>query len=202
MKAKNAEKRFEIIVTLIVIVTIVIVILMGTYVLMKQIFPQKISAKEGEGLAHKIASEWHTNITLVFVQDVAQVDKDGRSEWWMYKYLWLDDGSSCIEVSVSATREVKTRFTKYYREPPIINWTIDSTDAMNIAKHNSHIRAFLSEYRDAIIESMFLAHSHIDNKSIWSIYFHSSGMFDNPHNARIIIDAHTGEILEVETQMD
>ena len=130
--------------------------------------------------------------------------KDGRFSRLGFRY-WNGENetNNCLEVSVYRDLNTTTRITKrLHDEYPITNWTIDSSLAYSIAESNSQIKTFLSKYDDAGVDSFFLAYSNVSEIPTWWIYWHSPGFMDNPHNAHIIIDASTGEILEVEVQMD
>jgi len=83
---------------------------------------------------------------------------------------------------------------------PLINWSIDSPKAVEIAKNNPTIHEYLSKYRGAIIESMAIGGNQ--TCSAWTIEWTDQGFMDKPHNAKISIDANTGEVIYVETQMD
>lgn len=80
----------------------------------------------------------------------------------------------------------------------ILNWSIDSNEAVKIAESIEQIDNFLSKYKRANIVHMQLSMSktYSIHNAIWSIHWTDYGFLDNPHNADAIIDANTGKVLE------
>ena len=172
-----------------------------------------ITAIEGRTFADDVAKKWHDDALLVDVGSMGMSDSSGRASKWSYKYISLsttiiDENITKYErayvyVMSNGTITVKTAFrVKDEIGEPILNWTIDSDQAVEIAKENSEIKEYLSKYSKAQLGLNLRMEDEYPNNAIWSIGWADQGWFDDPHNAHIVIDAHTGEVLEVEVQMD
>lgn len=83
---------------------------------------------------------------------------------------------------------------------PLKNWTLDSDEAMDVAKENPKISEYLNEYDDAEVDHMQLDMwgEYSKDDAVWIISWMYNAGLDNPKNARAIINAHTGEVLYAE----
>lgn len=169
-----------------------------------------ITAKEGYRIAEKVAKERYGDkpLWLNYVIWRGEKNNEGKGEEWEYSFSCQVNSSSYEGFCVRVHSNGKTEFlgpesTNLPPTNPISNWTVDSHTAAEIVTKLSTIKNFLSKYNDARVDHFQLSKApKYSNKTIWAIYWHSPGFMDNPHNAHVIIDAHTGEILEVEAQMD
>ena len=168
---------------------------------------ETITAMEGKSIADTMAEEWHDDALLVAVGSMGS-DSNGNSSKWYYKYISLSTNitednitkyeRAYVYVMSNGTTTVKTAFVvRSAIGEPILNWTIDSDDTVKIAKENSKIRDFLSKYNNAHIGLNLRMEDEYPNNAIWSIHWADQGWFDDPHNAHIVIDASTGEVVEV-----
>ena len=157
--------------------------------------------------ADNLALKWNKDALLVYLRDFSDENDHGFYQKWRYKY-W--DGksytqNSCIEIEVSKDYAEIIRYTNLYieNERPISNWLVNSNNAYAIGVNNYNISSWLSKYSDANTDGFSLYGAYENNTNpLWVINWHSPGFMDNPHNARIVIDATNGNIIDVETQMD
>ena len=164
-----------------------------------------ITALEGKVIADETARGWNQDAVLVYVIKSSPIEDNGRCSQWRFKY-WdgkTKNETSCIKIEVSSTGSIITRTTELYEEneSPILNWSIDSDRAYELATTNSKIKRYLSNYLDEKIDGFILFGSNNNQNPRWKIEWVSWGN-DDPHWAHIYIDAHTGEILEVEADVE
>jgi hypothetical protein len=171
-----------------------------------------ITAFEGYEITYKKSKEWHNDSMLMSIGSMGKHDENGKASKWYYEYY---SPFTSIEENNVTKYEIIFIFINYKFElsnitdylvideigEPIINWSIDSDQAVAIAKRDNKIKSFLSKYENSEIGLNLRMEKKYSNNPIWSIGWSDQGWMDNPHNARIIIDAKYGNILKVETQM-
>jgi len=90
---------------------------------------------------------------------------------------------------------------------PIENWTIDSDEAVEIAKQEPEIESYLDEYPRASLGMTLKMWERLpdgrespnQDSATWSIgWEYMGGMFEDPAHARVFINANTGEVLYVD----
>jgi hypothetical protein len=93
--------------------------------------------------------------------------------------------------NVKTIESLRSNFSKL---PGVItNWTIDSDEAMEIAKKNQTISEYLSKCPDT---SIFMElWSNETYSCVWWIEFWCPFDGDNPYHAMMCIDGHTGQVL-------
>lgn len=183
--------------TIVVVSIVLAIVVIAFFIARPGISDRGITAMEGKLIADKIAHNWSEEAILVYVRDSSEMTKGGYFLAWSYKY-WdgKNDSDNSLGIKVYSDGRTTTRVTKLYDEQQITNWMLDSDEAYKIAKENNEIKKWLSKYRDARVDGFMLTGSN------WYIHWYSPGFMDQPHNANIILDANTGEVLEVSTQMD
>lgn len=163
--------------------------------------PQVISAHEGLEKTNSIAKGWRQNATLVVIYSAGEVTSEGKATKWRYSYAELSmitNTTKGYDVILSSDGSFTTYETK---SPPtryaLSNWTIDSDEAIKIARENPTISTYLSTYKGATIESMAIGANQ--TCSGWTIEWSDQGFMDNPHSAKISIDANTGNVIYIES---
>jgi len=88
---------------------------------------------------------------------------------------------------------------------PIENWTIDSDEAVEIAKQESQIESYLDEYpRAGLRMDLMMWERRLPDgrenpnrdSATWVIgWEYMGGMFEDPAHAQVFINANTGEVL-------
>jgi len=166
-----------------------------------------ITAREGLALANGVAHEWNNDSVLVYVRDYGSFF-EGECTAWYYIYYSPSSGRainnwttySLLFVDVYYDNTYKTEEIQSSAEPPILNWTVDSDEAYSIAMKNKEIRAFMDEYPGACVD-IFSLHGREDGNPVWNIEWVDWGFMDDPHWAKIQIDATTGEVFYVEADL-
>ncbi|MDO9537855.1 MAG: hypothetical protein Q7J68_06015 [Thermoplasmata archaeon] len=172
----------------------------------------KMDAIEGKTKADELANIWHDDAIFLGIGLNGEIDSDGKATSWIYSYFSpstesLSNNLSMYEVLnayISSDNDYDTviKHSVLHTEP-VLNVSINSCDTMSIAKNTQEINAFLSRYSDAKVDHFYLrVDDNYSQNAIWDIRWLSPGGLDDPHNAYIVIDASTGEVLEVEVQMD
>jgi hypothetical protein len=195
-------KKLKTILSKFIIFTIFLTI---TSILVWQMLPiysnnsRYISAMKDLEKANLIAKDWRQNATLIVVHSADEVTSEGLAKKWRYSYaeaFSIKNSTKGYDVILSSDDSYTTYERKYPPgKSPLFNWTIDSREAVKIAKKNSIINSYLSTYKNAIIESMALG----ANQTFcgWTIEWNDPGFMDDPHSAKISIDANTGMVLYI-----
>ena len=144
--------------------------------------------------ANYLALEYSNTSKLVYIYSIGEIKEDGTAFKWRYTYANVSNG---LEVIIDSNGDYQMNELE---SPPstaqIVNCTLDSDEAIEIAYSNPTISNYLEKYpRADVVRIAFGARI---NNSVCSIEWTDSGFADDPHNARIWIDATTGEILDVE----
>lgn len=186
-----------------VIVIVVVGVFAFTY-LQNQTEPiNYFTAMEGKECADTYATDTNITAVLYSVRAVGEINNDGESTQWRYIYgNYSSEGEYItgfeIVVNSNGSRvfcEIERPITNNY----ISNWTIDSPEALEIAKENPEIKQWLNKYDAAKLETIVVTAGN--ESSIWYILWSDSGVIDDPHSAVIKLDANTGEVLYVEVQL-
>ena len=175
-----------------VIVIILIIASIGIYLMNSG--ASGITAMEGREIADEVAIA-HNNVSkLVYVHGIGEINSDGTAYKWRYTYA---NESNSLEVIIDSNGGYQMNELE---NPPsnaqIINWTLDSDKIIEIAYSNSIISQYLAEYRQVDLQSIAFAARL--NSSVCSIEWVDWGFMDDPHSARIWIDATNGEVIDVE----
>ena len=193
------ESKKRIVVISLAIIIVIVVASIGIYLFKGEASVEGITALEGRVSANSIAQEWNSSAHLVGVRMSGQ--HEGYADPICYTYTNSTLGQIPVffyEVYYNAnlTYEINT-YTFYSpngEDTPIVNWTIDSNDAFDIAKDNPEIAQFLRH--NPMVDGVQLsAQSGIPT---WYILWTYDAGFDNPKSAQIKIDATTGEVLYVD----
>ena len=191
-------------VILVIVAILAILAIGGSIVYFWNTYKPRITAMEGKSIADQTALKWSSTAVSVWAVS-STINYDGRASSWSYEYASEPSLSGKgLYITVTSDFAVTTSELKFPVDYiPITNWSIDSTDAVNIAKANSTIKEYLSTYSDAKISRMDLVSHYPDNIScVWIVEWNSPGLWDNPHWAEVRIDATTGKILMVEADLE
>ena len=170
-----------------------------------------ISAKEGKEIADSIAKNWHNDSVFVYCGSMGSC-KDGLAEEWYYVYY--SPSTKVVEYNITKYEQsfIYVNANGYTKIDsgfavdsaiglPARNWVLDSTDVAQIAKDNPTISAYLSKYKNPSAGYTLQVIESYPNRTTWSIGWIDWGVMDDPHSARIYIDATTGEVLYVEADL-
>ncbi len=162
-----------------------------------------ITAMEGREIADDLASTWNSSAILVNVMGMGSKHSDGTCSEWGYSY-----SSNYPDINISKGYLVTVYADSSYitgevEHPPspqsLQNWSVDSTEATSIAKSNSEVSEFLSNYPNAKIERIVFVGNNIrSNGCLMNIQWSYNAWIDEPHNIRVWIDATNGEIVDIE----
>ena len=164
-----------------------------------------ITAMEGKSAADEIALRWNSSAIFVGMGNCGQIDEEGKCTCWIYQYQNKMDGNGTyrLNIKIYYNRENKTEIL-WLNAPTstarIKNWTIDSDEAYSIAMKNEKIKAYMDRYANAGVDIFSLTGSQSGNP-VWEIAWVDWGFMDDPHWAKIQIDATTGEVLYVEADL-
>ena len=161
-----------------------------------------ISALDGKQIADPIAINWSRNATLFEIRGHSP-NNNGYADYWFYVYV----NSSFIPRINTSAIEIKTHNKNSYSThifetlehqdnlPPVGQFSIDSTEAYDIALSNEIIKRYLSKY-DA--KNIRLELSNSSNIPQWRIEWKIDATGNEDYKrAEIHIDANTGEVLYV-----
>lgn len=166
---------------------------------------KRITAKNAFKEAKKIASNKSSKAILEDVTSFDRPKTGGKSPAWSFDYIAPSKNGTYFTFDITIDWEHESEITiggyvnKSQRTlKPILNWTLDSDEAMEVAKENPKISEFLNEYEDAEIDLMHLdmVEDYSKDDAVWVIKWRSGGL--SPKWAEIVINAHTGEVLHVE----
>jgi len=155
-----------------------------------------ITAMEGREIADEIALNWSANATLTRIQKGA--DMYGNFNGWGYSYFdepIITNSTKCANIGIKTNGTTSIRISTVLGDrQPMGMWSIDSDVAYEIAKDNSAIKSFL--LHRPVLDTFSLGNS--TGTPTWYIEWGYNAWIDDPHWARIEIDANTGEVLFVE----
>ena len=155
-----------------------------------------ISAFEGKEIADPIALEWNENATLFEIR--GHHKNKGLSDYWFYGYIYpnISENDTGFSICVFNDNSFRSRDCEILIEKkPICNFSIDSTDAYDVAILNEKIKAYLAKYKGHINHFVLWNIDNIHWRIEWEI--DATGNEDYKR-AEIHIDANTGEVLYVE----
>jgi len=166
----------------------------------------RITAEKAYIESENISKTHYNKAILESITCAGRNQDGGKSTSWRFNYLgFLDNGTySAFDITVNEKLESEFDIEGYVNQSeripkPLLNWTLDSNDAYDIAKEEDSIKEYLNKYDDAKVDSMNLNmwDEYSEDDAVWVIkWIYGSGFgFANAH---IVINAHTGEVLEVE----
>jgi len=201
------------------IIVVAIIIIASTGILAKHYFFSEISAMEGKAKADERANLLLPNSSLYALGNHGALHNNGKSTAWEYRYFTLEDdlykmvmiyvhGNGNVDNSIIGEFPLDSVYNDYV---PIVNWTMDSPEAIDLALQNDTIMQFLREYPNSL-ESMGLGviSSIPDNTNysvgitltqptlIWGIGWQHLGSHENYHYAQLKINEENGEYLYVQ----
>ena len=137
------------------------------------------------------------------------IANDGRCTQWVFEYL-SPSNNKTYEISVydngtvvSTSRDIADGRLSV----EITDWTLDSTDAFDLAKKDIIFSRFRSENVETIGE-IYLRYLDIEisgyyiNQTTWFFSLWSGALFDDPKSAEIYVDASNGEIVYVNANLN
>ncbi len=165
-----------------------------------------ITAMNAFATSEFVAKNHSRDSVLCYVTKVGDVYPDGSASGWRFYYISHTNGSLYLGFDVTVCSKENTRIYEYGEgnstEISIEGWTIDSDEAYSIAMKNEKIKAFMNKYDDAGVDSFYLSMpSENSTHPVWTIAWVDWGFIDDPHWAKIQIDATTGEVLYVEAHI-
>lgn len=200
---------------LIIIVPVIIIIVCALFyvVFFYEASVEKVTAIEGKEVADEAALGHYDSAILVSIStegvrwpDYINITEDGRSTDWYYYYITSEiyggnATSFCIhfdegeyKMSYTGGPLVSTsNLTDFISANHLRNWSIDSSDAIQIAKSNTTFSNWLSANTGASLSIMGLEYDQDVKNACWLIEY-SDGTYD----AVIYIDAQTGAVIDVE----
>ena len=205
---KKKQKDQLILVTIIIGMAIGMILALFLVASLFELFEpdeEGMTAMEGMEIADDYAKNWSSNAR--FSSASGGVYDNGESSRWSYSYFADIDGNlshmyiqvyrnGTIEESVFSPSGLSNKTT-------LINWEIDSPEAMEIALNNESISTFAEKYGcESVVMSLRMIDTsdHVWKDSpdpIWEITWSDMGWFDDPRYAHIHINATTGEIIHV-----
>ncbi|MFW6142026.1 MAG: PepSY domain-containing protein [Candidatus Saliniplasma sp.] len=182
---------------------------------------ETMTALQAYNIAKEIANEQYDDSILVLVGLGGYSDGKGGAYRWSFRCyspstLIIEDNVSYyqrmyIYVYADDNTENQTRYiTKSSFSNPIENWTIDSDEAVEIAKQEPQIESYLDEYPGASLGMTLKMWEKLpdgrenpnQSSATWSIgWSDSGGYFGDPAHARVFINANTGEVLYVDADI-
>jgi len=188
---------------IIIVVTIVIIMIIASIIIGTKRSNKGITAMEGREIADNLANIWNSSAILVNVMGMGVQYSDGTCSEWGYSY-----SSNHLDVNQSKGFLITVYVNGSYitgevEHPPsplsLQNWSIDSIEAVSIAKSNSEVSEFLQSYPNAKIERIvFIGENIQSNGCLMNIQWSYNAWIDDPHDIRIWIDATNGDIIDVE----
>ena len=196
------EKKLIIVIGVIIFVLIII---FTTYTLwyLSKCTSNLLTEKDMLDAANDIAKNWSSTACL------AAISVDGYVECGEYHVTWIryvyvdnktlqDEYPRAIAV-IYEEGNFKTQIWPLGDDRPLGTWNITCTEAFGIAKNNKEVKKFLKAFPKHNVEVFKL--SNASSIPIWRIEMVDWGFMDDPHWAKIRIDATTGEVLYVEADL-
>ena len=160
------------------------------------------SAKEGLETAKLAIKDYGENKIIIKISATRPI-KSGKSNEWRFYFINQSDLGNIDEVNiilikVYSEKSYKINFNTYcprYDKCPINEFSIDSTDAYDIAINNEKIKTYLLKY-DAEIGDFYMLNR--DGNTYWKMYWDYNAGDEDYKRAEIHIDAINGEALYVE----
>jgi len=206
---------------IIVIIILLLTTLSGCIEINSDEEKETMPALQAYEIAEEIAKEWYDDSVLVLVGLGGYSDGRGGAHRWSFRYyspstLIIEDNVSYYKrmyIYVYADNETETQtayIAKSSFSDPIGNWTIDSDEAVEIAKQIPEIESYLDEYSRASLGMTLKMWERLpdgrenpnQDSATWSIgWSDSGGIFGDPAHARVFINANTGEVLYVDADI-
>ena len=195
-------------------ITIILIgVISGSYLVLGV---KTITALEGKIIADDVINNSVPKFVCVSINNHRELDKNGKSESWEYRYAYNDSELKGILLIVHANKEVEnsgifnatiSTFAYYDNISPFINWTMDSPHALKITFENNVIDMFINKYSSVKYDMGLGVRDSIDNcegefvqligqpSLIWTVSALYEGAMEDIHYAKICIDANTGAVL-------
>lgn len=200
----------------IVSIMVVAIIIIASTGVFAYFYFSEITALEGREKADARAELILPGSSLYVLGNNGKLHNNGKSTAWEYRYfIPKDDGYRMIIVYVHGNGNVDNSIigefsldSVYDDYEPIVNWTMDSPEAIELALQNVTIKEFLEKYPNSL-EGMGLGviSSIPGNDSaeiilpgptlIWGIGWQYLGPNEDNHYAQIKINEANGESLYV-----
>lgn len=193
------------VVTLFVLSSLLMFALVSSGCFQSESDKNRITAQEGFEKAKDLSDSQNEKAVLESVACLDSPKKGGKSPRWSFDYIAPLENGTYVTSDIIINGDLKGEVSiggyvnKSKRTPkPLLNWTIDSDEAYDIAKENQKISGYLDEYDDAEVDQMQLDmwEEYSKDDAIWIIKWRSGGL--GPRWAEIVINAHTGDVLHVE----
>ncbi len=198
---KMIEKKF--IVGVAVVVLIIAIIVLSSHI--NTLETHGISAVNAKNIADERATEINESLKLYSVVGIGNYLDNGECEGWMFKYRSDSHLSERAVIKVWWDGKVESYTDDFSTKSAFIkNWTIDTTEAVRIAKNVQEIKEYLSRFDNPYIERIaIVGENNRTNGCIINIQWMAGSGFvpDNPHTAEIQIDATTGNVLYVNADL-
>jgi hypothetical protein len=203
----EGAKTKYILVALVVIV--IVTASVGYYLITSEASDDFITAMEEKERADDLASDWNDDAILTGVGSMGEKNNIGGASGWCYMYIspsncFIEDNvthydTAYIEIFYNGTSVIENNYREdSYYAYPIDNWTIDSSQAHEIATNNSEINLYLQKYPNAGFGYMIKIWDAYPDCTVWYIMYQDWDIHDISIEAGICIDANTGEVLYVE----
>ena len=184
----------------VVVIIIIIIISSISAFFMVDFSITRISAFEGRAVADRLAKEWNQEAILRAIDSGPGLETDGKAISWEYRYIITFANGTLEECRIKVKNDLSTEqriihlsYAGDYH--PLVNFTLDSTNAMHIAIENQTINKFIDDYSYWNI-NMWLK---MDNSTpTWTINLDASVM-TNYYYADIDINAINGETISLDT---
>ena len=160
-----------------------------------------ITALDAKKMADDRALELDKNLKVYYVVGIGKYSETGECEGWMFDYRSDSNGSGRVVIKVWWNGSIESYEDDFSTVASFItNWTIDSTEAVEIAKSVEDVNTYLSTYGNAQIERIaIVGENNRTNGCMINIQWIDWGLWDDPHSIRIWIDATNGEVIDVGT---
>lgn len=162
-----------------------------------------INAMENIETVDELATQWNSTAKLYYIIGGGEIYEDGSCDFWFYEYVTQPpDVNDSVRLSIKVYSNgtiIQTEDNRPIIFNPLENWSIDSDSAVEIAKLNEEVSNYLSKYPGAKIDRIaFVGENTRTNGCLMNIEWTDPGFADDPHSARIWIDATNGEVIDVE----
>jgi len=205
MKERNRVLIISLAMVSIIVMALFIVLLQASHISNDNIV-ETAPEKEYFSLADGIAKNWSHKYHVINVR--VSIEKSTKNEPdVIYTYTNTSVGEIpvyCLEISIYEGGRYDTREYRWYspngEDKPLGNWSVDSKEAYEIMINNDKIKAFMDAYPNSKIDGGLML-SNVSGTPTWYIEMVDWGFMDDPHWAKIQIDATTGEVLYVEADL-
>ena len=203
-----------------VIIILLLISLSGCIEINSDEEKETMTALQAYEIAEETAKEWYDDSVLILVGLGGYSDGRGGAHRWSFRYYspsnYIDHNdnatkyaSAYIYIYANNDTDIVEDFSIIY-DKTITNWTIDSDEAVEIAKQEPQIESYLDGYPGAGLGMSLKMWERLpdgrenpnQDSATWSIRWeHMGGMFDDPAHARVFINANTGEVLYVDADI-